>query len=76
MTRKLCFAPFCNSRRGKTGNCWFFGVPKKKELFEKWKKVIPRKNRVLEKQDVLCDKHFRDEDVLGFEIFFVNGEEH
>ena len=54
----------------------FLEFLRKNNFFENWKKAIPRKDRVLEKQDVLCDKHFRDEDVLRFEIVFVNGEEH
>lgn len=65
LKNSTCFATYCRS--GYAGNrerASLFSAPKDEELFLKWQKIIPRGDRLLTHRDVLCEKHFTDEDII------------
>lgn len=58
-----CCVAYCKSdTRNKIPGkkCPFFGVPKKKVLFDEWKKVIPAKRKGLSSKSLVCYLHFED----------------
>ncbi|CAH0560706.1 unnamed protein product [Brassicogethes aeneus] len=63
MPRKCCI-PNCNSNYASAKNSTekvyvpVFQFPKDKELCEKWKKLIPRKNFIPTEYSAVCIKHF------------------
>ena len=55
-----------------------YHFPKEKELFERWKHAVPRKDWEPSKNSVLCEKHFLPTDFKGTEYrykFFSENEE-
>ncbi|XP_060862239.1 uncharacterized protein LOC132939199 [Metopolophium dirhodum] len=73
---KYCFVPKCT-----TGNTQYvkqqkasglrnkslFKPPKNSELFAKWAKAIPRKDKVLSENSYVCELHFEENDVLIYD---------
>ncbi|KAL4119113.1 hypothetical protein QTP88_011968 [Uroleucon formosanum] len=80
---KCCFVPECST--GKTlcvkqqkasglKNKSLFKPPKNTELFAKWVKAIPRKDKVLSKNSYVCELHFEENDVSFYdETILVDG---
>lgn len=63
MPRRYCFAPNCNSGyKSNTEKVSLFKVPKNK--LKEWSAVIPRADKQLTINNVLCEKHFLKEDVI------------
>ncbi|XP_016657215.1 uncharacterized protein LOC100167836 isoform X2 [Acyrthosiphon pisum] len=73
---KSCCVPGCT-----TGNALYvkqqkssglrnkslFKPPKNAELFAKWVKAIPRKDKVLSESSYVCELHFEEDDVLIYD---------
>ena len=49
-----CAAPNCSVRYHLSS----FHFPKDKEMYDRWKKAVPRDNWVPTANSVLCEKHF------------------
>nr|XP_054923076.1 uncharacterized protein LOC129382872 [Dermacentor andersoni] len=59
---KKCFVPNCKSGyRTCTERVSLFKAPREPERLEKWRRAIPRADRVLQPTDHVCAKHFPNE---------------
>lgn len=78
---RCCFVPKCKSglasaRKGNNAaRPSFFQPPKDEELFRKWARAIPRKDRPLTHKDSVCSLHFPEDQVVKFFMHKINGEE-
>ncbi|XP_043476021.1 THAP domain-containing protein 5-like [Leptopilina heterotoma] len=62
-----CIAPNCKSgykSEKSDRKIHFFSVPMGKENLEKWQRAILRENFAIRPGQVVCEKHFRPEDIL------------
>lgn len=56
---KKCFAPRCKTGyKSCTEKLSLFSAPKEEERLRVWRNAIPRKDRVLQSTDHLCERHF------------------
>lgn len=56
---KKCFAPRCNTGyKSCTEKLSLFSAPKEEERLRVWRNAIPRKDRILQSTDHLCERHF------------------
>lgn len=63
MGRKCC-VPNCNSGyKSCAEKVAFFSVPKDVDLANKWRRAIPRKDKILTHSDSVCEKHFDPEEI-------------
>lgn len=61
---RKCFAPNCRSGYKNEKKTSIFSVPKNELDFKIWQKCIPRSDRLLQRNDSLCEKHFKREDII------------
>ncbi|KAH6947068.1 hypothetical protein HPB50_016987 [Hyalomma asiaticum] len=56
---KKCFAPRCTTGyKSCTQKFSLFSAPKEEERLRVWRNAIPRKDRILQSTDHLCERHF------------------
>ncbi|KAJ8913020.1 hypothetical protein NQ315_002035 [Exocentrus adspersus] len=75
-TMKCCFVPGCKSgyKSSKGIKASIFSAPKNLEILEKWRRAIPRGDKVLSEQHFVCELHFHSEDVIRYkEIVLPDG---
>lgn len=64
---RTCFAPKCTSGyKSNNEKVSMFKAPSDVEKRKIWQKIIPRADRILTSQDVLCEKHFREGDIVKY----------
>uniref|UniRef100_T1JLP4 THAP-type domain-containing protein n=1 Tax=Strigamia maritima TaxID=126957 RepID=T1JLP4_STRMM len=73
-----CFVPGCKSNskssRKKGEKTSFFSPPRNEAKFEKWKRMIPRKDRPLRRCDRVCHLHFIPEHIQHDYVHIIKGE--
>lgn len=73
MGRK-CFAPRCTTGcKSCTDKLSIFSAPKKEDRLEAWRRFIPRKDRLLQAKDFICEKHFEPRYVIKEWTAVYNG---
>lgn len=56
---KKCFVPRCNTGYKSCVEKWsLFSAPKDEQRLDAWRRAIPRKDRLLQATDHVCEKHF------------------
>ena len=56
---KKCFAPRCTTGyKSCTQKLSLFSAPKEEERLREWRNAVPRKDRILQSTDHLCERHF------------------
>lgn len=69
---RTCFVPFCKTGYKKnTSKLSMFKAPKDEKLRTIWAEKIGRSDRILREQDVVCERHFNECDLIKFLI--ING---
>lgn len=62
---RRCFVPNCKSGyKSSKEKVAVFSVPKDENLLNKWRKVIPRSDRMLSCKNFVCEKHFSSDDIV------------
>ncbi|XP_077502979.1 uncharacterized protein LOC144113650 [Amblyomma americanum] len=60
-----CFAPFCNTGYKSCKEKYsLFKPPNDEARLEAWRRAIPRKDRILQRTDRVCEKHFASHFIL------------
>jgi len=60
-----CIAPGCKSGYDSCKEKYhFFSVPKDDDKLQQWKKAIPKKDEEIKPRQVVCERHFHEEDIL------------
>ncbi|XP_055618518.1 uncharacterized protein LOC129763461 [Toxorhynchites rutilus septentrionalis] len=68
-----CFIPHCDALHKANPKRAMFNVPMKNpQIFELWQEVLP-KHRPLKPFDRICQYHFREEDILHYWEYNING---
>lgn len=76
MPNSKCFVPGCKSGyKSNNERVSLFRAPKDAELLKKWESAIPRADRQLHANDVVCAKHFFDSDIITVRKIFHDGKE-
>lgn len=76
-----CFVPGCTSRTrgrldsGKVKRRFYSAPVKNKELLEKWRISIGRKDLELDSKARICDLHFAEDLLQKYDEFIINGEQ-
>ncbi|XP_046395419.1 uncharacterized protein LOC124162805 isoform X2 [Ischnura elegans] len=83
---RYCFVPGCRSgtrslrtynRKNKIKNPSLFSAPKDPKLKQLWDLAICRKDRTLSRKDVVCEIHFKEDEIQRYyETLLANGEIH
>ena len=66
-----CCIPNCSSNSDGTPYVRAFHFPQNEELYQKWVKIIPRKDWQPTSNSVVCIKHFQESD-LSYYIEYVD----
>ncbi|CAL1264091.1 unnamed protein product [Larinioides sclopetarius] len=66
-----CSVPACRGNYDETNRVAVFGFPNDKCLREKWLHAIPRKDFNITKNSKVCEKHFKDSEVLRNTTFYI-----
>lgn len=70
-----CFVPGCTSGyRSNPEKRHFFAPPSDPELLERWRRAIPRADKLLSKTCKVCDVHFQPADITKTYKDIINGE--
>jgi THAP domain len=67
-----CYVPNCSSS-GKD-KVSFFRAPKDQTRFAAWEKAINRLNLPLSRSSYVCERHFKECDIIRCNSFVINGE--
>lgn len=60
-----CIAPGCKSGYDSCKNKYhFFTVPKDDIKLQQWTRAIPRKNFLIKPRQVVCERHFHEEEII------------
>uniref|UniRef100_A0A336LX97 CSON003114 protein n=1 Tax=Culicoides sonorensis TaxID=179676 RepID=A0A336LX97_CULSO len=70
---KNCYIANCDKANNYNSNRSMFSVPCNEIAFQKWAAVIPVNKRPLQKQDRICDRHFREDEIEKYWEHNING---
>lgn len=62
-----CIIVGCTSGyKSSTDKVHQFGAPKDSKLRSEWQRCIPRKDFILKDNSYVCEKHFKEEDIIKY----------
>lgn len=71
----FCFAPGCKAGyKSSKEKLSLFQAPKDDELFEKWRRTVPRADKELQKHSALCELHFDEDSIVRTFTHVINNE--
>lgn len=69
-----CFVPKCDALAKNASRTMFVAPWKDPDLFRQWQQILPNHHRQLKRHDRVCERHFRDEDIVRFWQHTINGQ--
>ncbi|GBL73880.1 hypothetical protein AVEN_230826-1 [Araneus ventricosus] len=65
-----CSVPACRGNYHESNKVTVFGFPNDERLRKKWLHAIPRKDFNITKDSKVCEKHFKDGEVMRNSTFY------
>ncbi|XP_039436241.1 uncharacterized protein LOC120418055 [Culex pipiens pallens] len=69
-----CFVHKCDALSKNTSRAMFVVPWKDPDLFRQWQEILPQHHRQLKQHDRVCEKHFREQDIVRFWQHTINGQ--
>lgn len=70
-----CFVPKCDAISKNPSRTMFVVPWKDPDLFRQWQEILPQHHRQLKQHDRVCEKHFREEDIVRYWQHTINGQQ-
>uniref|UniRef100_A0A1Q3F1F7 THAP-type domain-containing protein n=1 Tax=Culex tarsalis TaxID=7177 RepID=A0A1Q3F1F7_CULTA len=70
-----CFVPKCDAISRNPSRTMFVVPRKDPDLFRQWQEILPQDRRPLKLNDRVCERHFREEDILRYWQHTINGQQ-